>query len=463
MKKSLTIAVALIASLTIAVPPSSSETLSPLTSQLDVTVKTMTGTISNPKVFPLANGSSFVTWQEESTDGYYLKARTVSATNKLGTIRTLSVGKADLLDGSEGVQDTVAINRSGKLFAVWVTPGTRYNVPSHTVWGRTSVDGSTWSKPFVVIPGLSLTGDPQDCEMEPANTPSCGFLRLQAAIDDKGRLAVLVADSIQSTGPRYRVKASSFVGKWGNFKTLSEVPQLRGSEILGLTSGFMVSATKYSSGSTNSVKTSYYDPKAEAWTSTSTPISINANTVINAHWVQRDTKNLTLATASSNVSGGIAIRNFNVDSKSWTSALVSIQDREPDLVYQDLRAAKVGSALVVMFNTYNQGAGTSEVRVSKVIGLTPTNVVVGTATEQLDLLYAGASLTGEAVIAYNHISEGTKLGGITPATLPSSLPNTAANSFLSAMTKTKADKVYGVGLKYGEGTTAVVLTQGYVR
>ena len=96
-------------------------------------------------------------------------------------------------------------------------------------------------------------------------------------------------------------------------------------------------------------------------------------------------------------------------------------------------------------------------------GLTPTTAVVGTSNDQIDLLYAGSSLNGEAVIAYNHIMEGAKLGGITETTLPTFLPNTASNSYLSALIKTRSDKVLGVGLKYAEGTTAVVFTQGYVR
>jgi hypothetical protein len=59
--------------------------------------------------------------------------------------------------------------------------------------------------------------------------------------------------------------------------------------------------------------------------------------------------------------------------------------------------------------------------------------------------------------------EGAKLGGITETTLPTFLPNTATNSYLSALIKTRSDKVLGVGLKYGQGTTSVVFTQGYVR
>jgi hypothetical protein len=462
MKKSLVVAVTLIFSFTFMMSAGAEEIVSPLTSQTEVTVKNLTGSIVNPKVFPLANGSSLVTWQEETSDGYLLKTRTVSASNKLGVIHTINVGKATFLNGSSGVEDTIAINRSGKLFAVWATPGIRYSVPSQTVWGRTSLDGSNWSKPFVVIPGLSVSGNSEMCETDPAETPRCGFLRLQAAIDDKGRLAVLVADNIQTTGPRYRMKTLSFLGKWCNFKTLNPVNELRASQILGLTSGFIASATKHNSSSTNSIKTSYYDPKAEAWTNTSTPISSSANTVLSSQWVQRDTKNLSIAMASSN-SGGVSVRNFNVDTKSWTSALTNIQDGEPNHVFQDIRAAKAGSSLVVMVNVYNQSDGTTEVRVSTVIGLAATTSVVGTSTDQVDLLAAGSSVGGTPLVAYNHIMEGAKFGGITISTLPTFLPNSATHSYLSALRITKSDKVLGVGLKFGAGTTAVIFTQGYVR
>jgi hypothetical protein len=301
------------------------------------------------------------------------------------------------------------------------------------------------------------------CEQDPTNTPRCGYLRLQAAIDDKGRQGVLVADNLETTGIRYRMKASSFVGKWCNFKTLSPVSEMRTSEIIGLTSGFMVSATNYSGSSANSVKVSYYNPKAEAWTNTSTAIAIYANTVITAHWVQRDTKNLTLAMASSSGLGGVSIRNFNVDSKTWTSNVINIQAGEPNHVYQDVRAAKVGADFVVMVNAYNQTSGSTEVRVSKVVGVTPTTTVVGTSSDQIDLLYAGSSLSSKAVVAYNHIMEGAKLGGITESTLPTFLPNSATHSYLSALSKNKSDKVAAVGLKYGTTITAVIFTQGYLR
>jgi hypothetical protein len=243
---------------------------------------------------------------------------------------------------------------------------------------------------------------------------------------------------------------------------LNPVNELRASEILGLTSGFIASATKYNSSSTNSIKTSYYNPKAEAWTNTSTPISTSANTVISSQWVQRDTKNLSIAMASSN-SGGVSVRNFNVDTKSWTSALTNIQDGEPNHVFQDIRAAKAGSSLVVMVNVYNQSNGTTEVRVSNVIGLVATTSVVGTSTDQVDLLTAGSSVGGTPLVAYNHIMEGAKFGGITISTLPTFLPNSATHSYLSALRITKTDKVLGVGLKFGVGTTAVIFTQGYVR
>jgi hypothetical protein len=67
------------------------------------------------------------------------------------------------------------------------------------------------------------------------------------------------------------------------------------------------------------------------------------------------------------------------------------------------------------------------------------------------------------VIAYNEIMTGAKLGGITESTLPSYIPNSATHSYLSALIKTKADRVAGVGLKFGEGTTALIFMQGYLR
>ena len=413
MKKSLVTTVMLGILLTAGVSASADVVVSPISAQTEVTVRTlssMSGILLNPQVFSLANGSSLVTWQEQSGNGYFQKARTISINNKLGAVHTINPATAEYLDSGTGVQDTVSINRNGKLFAVWVTLGTRYGVASHKIWGRTSVDGANWSKPFVVIPGLSLTEDQSMCEKEPLDTPGCGYFRVQAAIDDKGRQAVLVADNIASTGSRYRMKATSFVGAWCNFKTLTATPLMRDSEILGLTSGFAVSATKYGSMITNSVKTSYYDPKLEAWSNTLTPIAIPANTVITGHWVQRDTKNLTIAMAIEGLStSSISMRNFNVDTKTWSSDLITIQEQEPDLFYPDLRAAKVGADLVVMFKTFNRNTGSEEVRVSKVVGLVPTTALIETSNDQINLMYVGASLTNNAVIVYNESMTGTRL------------------------------------------------------
>ncbi|MEI7420022.1 MAG: hypothetical protein WCK24_04085 [Actinomycetes bacterium] len=467
MKKLLVTTVMLGILLTAGVSASADVVVSPISAQTEVTVRTissMSGMLLNPQVFSLANGSSLVTWQELSGNGYFQKARTISINNKLGAVQTLNPATAENLDSGRGVQDTVSINRNGKLFGVWVTLGTRYGVASHKIWGRTSVDGANWSKPFVVIPGLSLTGDQSMCENNPLDTPGCGYFRVQAAIDDKGRQAVLVADNIASTGSRYRMKATSFVGAWCNLKTLTATPVMMDSEILGLTSGFAVSATKYGSMITNSVKTSYYDPKLEAWSNTLTPIAIPANTVITAHWVQRDIKNLTIAMAIEGRStSSISMRNFNVDTKTWSSDLITIQEQEPDLFYPDLRAAKVGADLVVMFKTFNRNTGSEEVRVSKVVGLVPTTATVGTSADQIDLLYVGSSLSNNAVIAYNEIMTGAKLGGITESNLPTYIPNTATHSYLSALIKTRADRVAGVGLKWVQGTEAVIFTQGYLR
>lgn len=463
MKKMLVTAVVLGTLLTADVSAHADEVISPISAQTEVSVRTITGTMRNPKVFSLANGSSLVTWQEESGKGYFQKARTVSINNKLGAVQTINPAVAEFLDAGIGLQDSVSVNRNGKLFAVWVTLGTRYGVPSQKIWGRTSSDGENWSKPFVVIPGLSITGNQDMCYEDLSRTPGCGYIRVQAAIDDKGRQAVLVADNLASTGTRYRMKASSFVGKWGNFKTLTATPAMRGSEIIGLTSGFAVSAARYNPSSTNSVRTSYYNPKLEAWGNTLTPIAISANTVITGHWVQRDMKNLTIAMASSNETGGVSMRNFNVDSSTWSSDLITIQEQEPDLVYPDLRAAKVGADLVVLFTTYNQITGSKTALVSKVTGLVPTTAVIGTSVDQIDLLYVGSSLTNNAVIAYNEIMTGAKLGGITESNLPTYIPNSATHAYLSSLIKTRADRVAGLGLKFTQSNTALIFTQGYLR
>lgn len=460
MKKSLIITAALIGVFSASISASALE--SPLSSQSEITVKAFAGNIKNPSVFALANGSSLVSWQEELDGGYFLKTRTISPTNKLGAIQSINSEKAISIGEGSGTKQTVAINKAGKLFAVWVTQGLRYGVQSQKIWGRTSIDGTNWSTPFVVLPGLTVSGDDQDCEMDAMDQPGCGYLRLQAAIDDKNRLAVLVADNREGIGNRYRMKATNFLGHWSNLKTLTSTPSMRSSEIVGLTSGFAVSATRYDSAASNMVKASYYDPKTETWTYTLTGTSIPANTVIKSKWVQRSLKKLSLVMASSNEQGGISLRNFDTESKTWSSELIQIKEREANTVFQDVTAAKVGSELVVMFSSYNQNDGSSQVRVAKNVEGTPTITVIGTAFDQMDLLYIGSSLSNTAVVAFNVSMNGAKLGGTTAETLPITIPNTASNGYLNAMTKSKTDLVQAVGLKFSEGVTSVIFIKGFV-
>jgi hypothetical protein len=160
MKKTLVTTVVLGILLTAGVSAHAEQVVSPISAQTEVTVRTITGTMRNPKVFSLANGSSLVTWQEESGKGYFQKARTVSINNKLGAVQTINPAVAEFLDAGIGLQDSVSVNRNGKLFAVWVTLGTRYGVPSQKIWGRTSIDGENWSKPVGPPPmgkGCSLS------------------------------------------------------------------------------------------------------------------------------------------------------------------------------------------------------------------------------------------------------------------------------------------------------------------
>ena len=462
MKKIITVTLTLASLFAMTDVALATDPVSPLRSPAEITVATLTGNLNNPKVFPLANGSSLVTWQEVSSAGYFLKARTVSATNKLSSIQTINPLIAIPLDSRRGTRDTISINRYGQIFAVWVTQGLRYGVTSQKVWGRTSLDGITWTKPFVVIAGLTVSGDSRMCEMDPSHFVGCGYIRLKSAIDDKGRLAVLVADNLSPIGKRYRMKARSFLGIWSNFKTLTPTPEMRSSEIVGLTSGFAVSADKYNPSGNNSVKVSYYNPKSEAWTNTATAIVLTENTVIESHWVQRDTKNLSLAiSASSNV--GLFMRNFNVDSQSWSSDLITLQGFEENRFVTELKAAKVGADLVLLFNSYNQADGSNEIRVAKVSGLTPTISVAATNPTEINLLYVGSTLSNHVVLAFNDLSLGTKFGGVTPETIPTFLPNTAANSNLTFLTKTRSDLVLGVGLGSVDANTKLILIKGYVK
>ncbi len=456
MKKILVIVVSITAALTMVGPAIAAD--EPLRSKSEVTVASIGKEVRNPTVFQLANNNTLVTWQEVSGDKYYLKARTVSPTKALGTIQTINSEAAIQLQSGEGTERTVVIGSSGKVFATWITQGLRFGVQSQKVWGRTTTDGVNWSKPFVIVAGLTVSGDAMMCEEDPTRVTNCGYSSVQSAVDGKGRLAVMTLDNYESTGIRYRVKATNLSGVWATFRTLAEVPDTRASELVGLASGFAANATSYASSANSAVRTKIYDAKSEAWSKTFTAISTSQNDVYRAHWIQRDSKNLTLAIAAE--AGGINIRNFNLTNLNWSANLVQIQGPVAEHVYQNLVAAKVGSDLVLIYQEYDRDAGSTVIKAAKIVGSTPTTTLLQSGADNPVLLYVGASSTNSALVAFNLGTAGTKLGGINEGSLPETISANFGSSAIMTLTKTSADQVLALGLIYEESKTTIALLRG---
>ncbi len=457
MKKSVAFLVALVLSIAIAAPGSAVD--SAITSVKKVTVNTSSGySADNAQVLSLSNGGTLVSWvDQQDMDTTYLRTKLVSATNKVGKVLTLTSSAAF----SSRVGDSypqLVVNKEGKLFAAWIQRTTEDNVVLDKVVGRTSTNGTTWSKLFDVTSTLPVTAEMCD----QATTADCGFTKLQAAIDDTGRVGVLVGSAPSDGVIEYKVSATSNTANWPALNLLSSLEDQKASEIVGLTSGFAVSYTDYLSNDSCSIKVALYDGETSEWGPTMTAKNLNENTVINSKWIQRSSKTLTLVSSAEAV-GGIVLRHYSLARKTWAGNGRIVWVGEASIVFQKIRLATQGWQIAIGYITYNQTNGVSQARilVQKTVTGSFTHKVLQSGEGGILPVSAGFNKSGNAFFAY--LLGGTQLATLSGSSTPKLLPGLVEIAQIQDLDVSATDLVTALDVTYNDDKTTITLIKGKLK
>lgn len=456
MKKSIIFFVALAFAFAVAAPGSAVD--SAITSVKKVTVNTSSGYSVGAQVLPLSNGSTLVSWVEEiDMDNTYLRTRLVSEANIVGKILTLnSSGAFANMIGDSYPQ--LVVNKKGKLFAAWVQRTTKDNIVSERVVGRTSTNGTTWSKLFNVTSSLPVTAEMCD----ERTTADCGFTKLQAAIDDTGRVGVLVGSSSSEGFIEYEVSATSNTANWPALKLLGSLEDQRASEIVGLASGFAVSYTDYLGSDSCSIKVALYDGETSEWGPTMIAKNLNENTVINSKWIQRSSKTLTLVLSAEKFNG-IVVKHYRLSTNTWAGSGRIAQVGEASIVFQQIRVATQGWQIAIGYVTYNQTNGASQARilVQKTVTGSFTHEVLQSGEGGILPVSAGFNKSGNAFFAY--LLGGTRLATLSGSSTPKLLPGLVDIAQIQDLDVSATDLVTALDLTYGDDKTTITLIKGKLK
>ena len=459
MKKVLSALVTIALSLTI-IPPASATTA--VTGMKKITVATISAaTARTPKVFELAKGKTLVSWIEEAgNENLFLKTKVVSATNKLGSGVTVNTQPAFSSMGLDSMPQ-ISMNSKGKLFAAWVQRTTVGDVVTDQVYGRTSTNGTTWSKAFTIASPVVV--DQAFCEY--SDRDGCGVSALQISIDSTGRTGVLVRTAIEEGIFDYKVSVTSKTSKWPALKLLGTVINPRESEIVGLAAGFAVSWMDYVGGESCATKVAYFDPKAGKWGSTLTAQTIQKNTVVYSNWVQRDSKTLTLVMGSQLEEGGIAVRNFSLGKKTWAGAAKLAAASEPSVVFQKISAGVKGKVLAIGYTTYNQQSGVTQARMilQKTTTGTFSKKTLENGVDQIDPVLTSFNKSGSAFFIYNQIGKPSHLTMFKSSAKPMDLPGRKAIAYNEAASISASNVLSTVSIAYVNDKAYVTLVKGKLR
>jgi hypothetical protein len=457
MKKSIVFLVALALSIAIASPGSAVD--SAITSVKKVTVNTSSGfAVRGAQGLPLANGNTLVSWVEEiDMDNTHLRTKLVSATNKVGKVQTLTSSSAFVsMIGDASPQ--LVVNKKGQLFAAWVQRTTKDNVVSEKVVGRTSTNVTTWSKLFDVTSTLPVTAEMCDDE----TNADCGFTKLQAAIDDTGRVGVLLGFSSSEGFIEYKVSATSNTANWPALKLLGSLETQMASEIVSLTSGFAVSYTDYLSNDTCSIKVALYDGETSEWGPTMIAKNLNENTVINSKWIQRSSKTLTLVISAQNF-GGIDIKHYRLFTNTWAGSGRVARVGEESIVFQQIAVATKGWQIAIGYITYNQTNGVSQARilVQKTVTGSFTHKVLQSGEGGIHPVSAGFNKSGNAFFAY--LLGGTQLATLSGSSTPKLLPGLVDIAQIQDLDVSDNDLVTALDLTDNNDQTTITLIKGKLK
>jgi len=459
MKKVLSALVAMVLALTI-VPPASAT--SAVTGMKKITVATVSAaTARTPKVFDLGKGKVLVSWVEESgNESIFLKTKVVSATNKLSSVVTVNTQPA-FSSMSLDSMPQISMNSKGKLFAAWIQRTTVGDVVTDQVYGRTSTNGSTWSKAFKV--STPVVADQAFCE--DSFSDGCAVSAIQISIDSTGRTGVLVRTAVEEGIFDYKVAVTSNTSKWPALKLLGTVVNPRESEIVGLATGFAVSWMDYVGGESCATKVAYFDGKSSKWGSTLTAQTIQKNTVVFSNWVQRDSKTLTLVMGSQLEEGGITVRNFSLVKKTWAGAAKLVAASEPSVVFQKISAGVKGKSLAIGYTTYNQQSGVTQARmlVQKTTTGTFSKKTLENGVDQIDPVITSFNKSGTAFFIYNQLGKPSRLTMFKSSAKPMDLPGRSAIAYNEAASISTSDVLSTVSIAYDNDKSYVTLVKGKLR
>ena len=459
MKKVLSALVAAALSITVISPASATVAVTGLKK---MTVATVTGVSTrSPQVIDLGKGRTLVSWLEENNSELLaLKTKVVSSTNKLGRVTAINTKLAHSNRDLNGLPKLVS-NSKGKLFAAWVQRSTKGSTVTDQIYGRTSTNGSTWSKIFPISkPVLVDKGFCTDSNMD-----GCGINSLQISIDGAGRTGVLISTILEEGIFDYKASVTSKTSMWPAMKQLGTVINQGRNEIVGLTTGFAVSWTDYIGGESCSTKAAYFDPKNSKWGSTLLAQNILKNTVMSSKWVQRDSKTLTLVMGSENEQGGISVRNFSLTTKKFSGAIKVIAPNETDVVFQNISAAAKGKAMVIGYTTYNQVSAASQARMILQRSTTGTfsSKIVDNGVDQIDPVATGFSKAGTGFFVYNETGKPTNLAMAKGSYTPLDLPGKTSIAYTEDVSISSTDMLAAVSITNVDGKSTITLVKGKLR
>lgn len=459
MKKVLSSLVAAALSITVISPASATVAVTGLKK---MTVATITGASTrSPQVIDLGKGRTLVSWVEENNSSLLaLKTKVVSSTNKVGKVIAINTKLAHS-NTHLGSLPKLVSNGKGKLFASWVQRSTKGSTVSDQIYGRTSTNGSTWSKTFPISkPVLVDKGFCIDSDMD-----GCGINSLQISIDGAGRTGVLISTILEEGIFDYKASVTSKTSMWPAMKQLGTVINQRRNEIVGLTTGFAVSWTDYIGGESCSTQAAYFDPKSRKWGTTLTAQAINKNTVVYSKWVQRDSKTLTLVMSSQIEEGGISVRNFSLTTKMFSGSTRVISPTETNVVFQNISAAAKGKVMVIGYTTYNQDSGASQARMILQRSTTGTysSKIVENSVGQIDPLATGFSKSGTGFFVYNELGKPSNLTMAKGSYTPLDLPGKSSIAYTEDVSISSTDMLSAVSITYVDGKSTITLVKGKLR
>lgn len=434
---------------------------SALTDPVQIQVVHLTNTnVYNASVLAMPDSASMVSWLDSYTTNN-LRARTISSSNELGRIITLNTTPAYVGMSMQNAPKVVG-NSSGQLLAIWVASYVEKNVEYQKVLGRTSNNGSKWSKTFLIAKPTPVTGG-RRCE-DDMGMAGCGYSRIYAAVDGKGKYSVAVASSSRDNLTDYKVTTASTTNSWTALKKIGSVSDPRQVELVGLRSGFMFGYTNYVGGTSCSFIVSYFNPVKKLWGAALKAQSIADNTVIEGKIVQRDAKTVSIVTIPE-LLGGIQVRNFNLVTRKFTDFAVIAKPAETEVVYQTVSAASRGSNLVIGYVSYDRNISEGAANLMVQTGITGgfTSNVLETSRSQINPLAVGFNNAGSAYFSYMQNVVGSHLTVLKGSNSPMTLNSPSDVGYSVGMLVGKTDLVSLLTLQGNAGTYDIYLTKGLMK